>query len=147
MNKILMSAAVIFCLFNITMVDASKAPEKKEQTEKTIEKSERDEKKSAKKAERAHKVFEACEEALKKAEEHGKLLTGIDKKIFDLFIAHAKLERDAAKDPEMVDHMMRHARYCKRYVGDATKLGKQDDKTADYPEKIKPEKIKKEQKE
>ncbi|AIK97025.1 hypothetical protein [Candidatus Odyssella acanthamoebae] len=139
MNKILMSAAVIFCLSNMTMAEGSKAPEKKEQTEKAIEKSERDEKKSAKKAERTHKVLEACEEALKKAEGHGKLLTGIDKKMFDLFIAHAKLEMDAAKDPEMADHMMKHARSCKRYVGNATKLEKQDDKTADHHKEIKEE--------
>ncbi|WP_010300029.1 hypothetical protein [Candidatus Odyssella thessalonicensis] len=49
--------------------------------------------------------------------------------MFDLFVAHAKLERDAAKDPEMAEHMKKHARHCKRYMGNANKYIKQSVET------------------
>ncbi|MBW8309662.1 MAG: hypothetical protein K0M45_08540 [Candidatus Paracaedibacteraceae bacterium] len=130
MNKILMSAAVILGLSHIAMAEGTKAPEKLEQKEQALVKSERDEKKSAKKDERAHKILAACEKDLNKAEDQGKLLRGLDKKRSDLLIAHAKLERDAAKDPEMEADMLQSARLCKRYVGKAKKIEKPDDRAA-----------------
>jgi len=58
---------------------------------------------------------------LKEAEEKGKSLTGSDKKMFDLFVAHAKIEMTAAKDVDMKEHSLSHARHCKRYVANAHK--------------------------
>ncbi len=133
-----MSKLLLLSVFSVFLAqDAFATAEKKEEIKaeaakkdepKTEDSKSRDEKKAEKKAERAHKVLEKCESSLKDSEEKGKALTGSDKKMFDLFVAHAKLEMDAAKDPEMKDHALSHARHCKRFMANAQKYLKSDSK-------------------
>ncbi len=121
----------VFSVFLSQEALASKKEETKTEetkTEKAEESKSRDEKKAEKKAERAHKVLEKCDASLKDSEEKGKVLTGSDKKMFDLFVAHAKLEMDAAKDPDMKEHALSHARHCKRFMTNAHKYLKSDAK-------------------
>ncbi len=133
MAKLLLLSVFSVFLAQDAFAEAAKKEEAKVETAKKDEpKAEdsksRDEKKAEKKAERAHKVLEKCETSLKDSEEKGKALTGSDKKMFDLFVAHAKLEMAAAQDPEMKDHALSHARHCKRFMANAHKYLKSDSK-------------------
>lgn len=55
------------------------------------------------------------------ATDKAKSLTGVAKKLADLSLAHAKLEIDAAKDPELNSHAMLHLNYAKREIKKADK--------------------------
>ena len=55
------------------------------------------------------------------ASDKAKSLTGVAKKLADLSLAHAKLEIDAAKDPELSSHAMPHLNYAKREIKKADK--------------------------
>lgn len=133
MTKLLLLSVFSVFLAQNAFAEAAKKEEHKAETPKkeepkAEESKSREEKKSEKKAERAHKLLEKCEASLKDSEGKGKDLTGSDKKMFDLFVAHAKLEMDAAKDPEMKDHALSHARHCKRFMANAHKYLKSDSK-------------------
>lgn len=140
MVKLLLLGAFSLVLSHNAFADTAKKEETKvEAPAKEVEKSaksiSRDEKKAAQKAERAHKVLTTCESNLKDSEEKGKALTGVDKKMFDLSVAHAKLEMTAAEDVDMKDHSLKHARHCKRYMADAHKYLKHTDKEPAKEEK------------
>ncbi|MBX3457680.1 MAG: hypothetical protein KF820_04905 [Candidatus Paracaedibacteraceae bacterium] len=133
MSKLLLLTVFTLFLGQEAFADTAKQEEAKTETAKknepkAEESKSRDEKKAEKKAERAHKVLEKCEASLKESEEKGKALTGSDKKMFDLFVAHAKLEMEAAKDVDMKDHALSHARHCKRFMANAHKYLKSESK-------------------
>lgn len=140
MIKLLLLGAFSLVLSHNAFADTAKKEEAKveapaKETEKSEKSMSRDEKKAERKAERAHKVLEICEASLKEADDKGKALTGLDKKMFDLFVAHAKLEMTAAQDADMKDHSLNHARHCKRYMANAHKYLKHADKEPTKEEK------------
>lgn len=114
MQKLLFTVAIAFGLSTICHAETQAGASTTEKTQ-----SPRDEKKIARKAERAHRILQACQAHLAELAEKGKALKGINKKMFDLFVAHANLEKDAAQDPEMAEHLMKHARHCNRYAANA----------------------------
>lgn len=129
MNKLLIATVVIFGLSSFNSAYAAKETEKAEQKapESTSKTADRTEKNKEARAKRAQKVLEVCEKAVADAELETKSLAGVEKKEADLSLAHAKLEMEAAKDPEMAEKMMYHARRCKHYAGkNAAKISKTD---------------------
>lgn len=137
MKKLLLTASITLGFFNFA--DAAKAPvdAKTEQAEKSTVSSAREQKKLDRKEEQAQKVLETCQTRLKEVEEEGKTLSGLDKKMLDLDVAHATLEANAAKDPDMVKDMMKHARHCRRYLGKAKRHVKKAEKKNDTHDVVK----------
>lgn len=130
MQKLLITATIAFGLSTICHAESHTEVSTTEKTQ-----SPRDEKRIARKTELAQKTLKSCENDLAELATKGTTLKGINKKMFDLFIAHANLEKDAAQDPEMAEHMRSHARYCKRYIGNAKRWLKKTDKHPKTPEK------------
>ncbi|WP_032112768.1 hypothetical protein [Candidatus Paracaedibacter symbiosus] len=60
-----------------------------------------------------------------------KTMTGADKKMVELNMAHAKLEMDAAKDDDMKTHTMAHLNKAKRFLKIADKFASKAEKPAE----------------
>lgn len=69
----------------------------------------------------AHSLKEV-DELMASLTEKLKSMTGGDKKMAELYMAHAKLEMDATKDEEMKSHAMSHAKKAKRFLKNASKF-------------------------
>jgi hypothetical protein len=133
MYKLFTIAAVAFSFLSAAQPNGS--AEKAETSSKTKPTGEdKTDKKATRQAERAQKMLTACETTLAELEAKEKSLASSDKKMVDLAIKHAKLEQDAAKDPEMADHKMYHVRQCKRYLSQASKHAKNAEKSPDAKE-------------
>ena len=69
----------------------------------------------------AHSTKEV-EDLMASLAEKAKSMTGADKAMSELYMAHAKLELDAAKDVEMKSHALSHINKAKRFLKNALKF-------------------------
>ncbi len=91
--------------------EPKKATEPKAHTHKRMSKEER----------LQHNTKEA-EDLVTSVSDKAKSLTGAEKKSVDLFLAHANLEMDAAKDDDLKTHAMAHINKAKRYLKNADRV-------------------------
>lgn len=69
----------------------------------------------------AHSTKEV-EDLMASLTEKAKSMTGADKAMSELYMAHAKLEIDAAKNAEMKSHALSHVNKAKRFLKNALKF-------------------------
>ena len=93
------------------MMEATKATENPAHSSKKMTKEER----------LAHSTKEV-EGLMASVTEKAKSLTGADKKMADLYIAHAQLEIDAAKDADMKSHTSSHINKARRFLKQGAKF-------------------------
>jgi hypothetical protein len=90
-------------------ISESKAPEAKPGAT-------RQEFRQKRKEERLKKLLERCEADIKTLETKVNGESGVLKKKLTLNLSHAKLEAEAAKDPDLEQSVSFHIRQCKRYL-------------------------------
>ena len=74
------------------------------------------------KEERLQHNTKEAEDLTTSVTDKAKSLTGAEKKSADLFLAHAKLEMDAAKDDDLKSHATAHINKAKRYLKNADRV-------------------------